>query len=1078
MSILSTTQETDSVDNAAAPPGASATTVLRRIRTVVPAGGPHPLVAEQLLELMPVAVCICDGRGRPTFRNACATALWRGPATETWTCDWLVGRGGDGAPIDGDANPVGRALHDGAACRDLEVVLRRRDGSEFDASVTVEPMRDEAGRITGAICVVVDITADKRRARHQSLMGRLTAELAAAHDEKELIRITTALVGECLGAERCGFVENEADSGTVRVIPGWIRTPLPSLAGRHELQALGDAEWQRAVASRRMAIGDVTTDPHTAAFAESYLRLGVRAYAGAPFMREGRWVASLTVTTNAPQAWTEDDLLVLEAAVARVWPLIERARAYTFLQLIAANAPVVLAYVDRDNRIQFANRAFAERWGLEPAAVVGRGAEDLLGSEALAMIRPHCDAVLAGRPVEFEMDLPYAGIGRRYIRASFAPDLGSDGVVRGYLMAVADLTERRAIEQAMRQSEERFRTLAQHAPVGIFQTDPQGNCVFVNAQWCRMAAMPPEDAVGQGWARAVHPDDRERVVGGWRAALGTHERFALEHRLLRRDGVVIWVETGAVEFRDDAGLLLGHIGTVADITERKSGEFALRESEKRFRLLASRAPVGIFMTNPQGETVYVNPAWCNTAGLTPEQAQGFGWTHAVHPDDRDQLLANWHEAVARGTSAKAEYRFCRPDGTITWVHGTAVQLRDANGRLTGYIGTIADFTERKQAELALRESEERFRLLADNIAQFAWIVDAAGNWVWVNRRFLEYTGTTLEAMRHGQAVELHHPDHQARVLEKFERHLAGGEPWEDSFPLRGCDGSYRWFLSRAVPIRDATGRITRWFGTNTDITEWRGAQEMLRKAREELLVHAGDLERVVAARTASLREAIVQMEEFSYSVSHDLRAPLRAMNGYAEALMEDYGPRLDDTARDYLRRIRRSSERMEKLTHDVLTYSRIARAEVTFAPVELAPLVRDLVGQYAELQPGTSDLVLEEPLHRVLGHELSVGQCLGNLLTNAAKFVAPGVRPRIRISTTERDGLVRVWVADNGIGIPPAQQKNLFQMFERVPTPRPYEGTGIGLAIVRKAMEKMGGRYGLESDGATGSRFWIELPGA
>lgn len=627
-------------------------------------------------------------------------------------------------------------------------------------------------------------------------------------------------------------------------------------------------------------------------------------------------------------------------------------------------------------------------------------------------------------------------------------------------------------------TEARYRTLVEHAPVGILEAGADGSCRFVNPRWCALAGLPQEEAVGYGWVQAIHPDDKQRVMSAWLACVRGGAPAAMEHRMLRPDGSVAWVQTTVVMLPDPAGATAGYIGIFGDITPRKTADFALRESEKRFRLVASRAPVGIFMTNPLGQTEYVNPSWCNLAGMPPEQAHGYGWTAALYPDDRARVFSEWQEAVREGVSCKSEYRFLRPDGTVTWVHGVAVQLRDGYGRLTGYIGTVADFTERKHAEMALRESEERFRLLADNIVQFAWIGDTQGQVQWVNRRWMEYIGISPEEVTWARLGEFHHPEHRQRVEAKFQRHLATGADWEDCFPLRNRDGLYRWFLARAIPVRDEAGRITRWFGTKTDITDLRDAQEMLRRTQEDLLAQTGDLERKVANRTASLQEAIAQMEEFSYSVSHDLRAPLRAMNGYAEALMEEYGAVLDETAHEYIRRIQRASERMEKLTHDVLTYSRLGQTEIILSTVDLAAVVRDLVGTYAELQPAAVELVVKQPLHRVRGHELSISQCLGNLLSNAAKFVAPGVRPRIKVFTAANDGRVRVWVADNGIGIRPDLQCKLFQVFERLPTPTPYAGTGIGLAIVRKAMEKMGGRYGVESDGVNGSQFWIELPGA
>src|SRR5688500_6988291 len=235
-------------------------------------------------------------------------------------------------------------------------------------------------------------------------------------------------------------------------------------------------------------------------------------------------------------------------------------------------------------------------------------------------------------------------------------------------------------------------------------------------------------------------------------------------------------------------------------------------------------------------------------------------------------------------------------------------------------------------------------------------------------------------------MKLHHPDHLQRVGKKFARQIRRGEPWEDVFPLKGRDGQDRWFLSRAIPIRNAMGSVVRWIGTNTDITELRAPEEAVQRAQERLSAHAAELEKRVEERTTSLREAVVQMEEFSYSVSHDLRAPLRAMNAYAEALLEDYGATLDNTAKDYLKRIRRSSERMENLTHDVLAYSRVARGEVQLRELDLERILRELIDQYGELQAAAADLFIEGPLPRVRGQESWLGQCLANLLTNAVKF--------------------------------------------------------------------------------------------
>lgn len=239
-----------------------------------------------------------------------------------------------------------------------------------------------------------------------------------------------------------------------------------------------------------------------------------------------------------------------------------------------------------------------------------------------------------------------------------------------------------------------------------------------------------------------------------------------------------------------------------------------------------------------------------------------------------------------------------------------------------------------------------------------------------------------------------------------------------------------------------------------------------------------ELEERVEERTASLRAAVAQMEEFSYSVSHDLRSPVRAMQGYAKVILEDYGDVLDAEGRDIVERIVQGSTRMDRLIHDVLTYTRVGRQQIHLQPVSLQRLVRDVVDQYPEFASDRAKILVEGNLPDVIGHEPSLSQVISNLLNNAVKFVPPGVKPEVRIRGERKGGVVRLWFEDNGIGIKPEYQSRLFGMFERIHPADKFQGTGIGLAIVRKSVERMGGKVGMESDGVHGSKFWIQLPAA
>jgi signal transduction histidine kinase len=259
-----------------------------------------------------------------------------------------------------------------------------------------------------------------------------------------------------------------------------------------------------------------------------------------------------------------------------------------------------------------------------------------------------------------------------------------------------------------------------------------------------------------------------------------------------------------------------------------------------------------------------------------------------------------------------------------------------------------------------------------------------------------------------------------------------------------------------------------------EITVRRTAEASLLEARDRLADRAGELERLVAERTEKLHEMVGELQAFSYSVAHDLRAPLRAVQGYASILLEGYADRLDETGRSYLQRMERASIRMDKLIQDVLSYTKILR-DVQMEAIALDPLLRDLIDAYEDWQPPKADIQIDGTLPNVAGNEALLGQCLSNLITNAIKFVTPGTKPKVRIRAESMNENVRIWIADNGLGIAPENHSRIFRMFERVYTASEYSGTGIGLTIVRKAMERMGGRVGFESALGKGSRFWIEL---
>jgi PAS domain S-box-containing protein len=378
-----------------------------------------------------------------------------------------------------------------------------------------------------------------------------------------------------------------------------------------------------------------------------------------------------------------------------------------------------------------------------------------------------------------------------------------------------------------------------------------------------------------------------------------------------------------------------------------------------------------------------------------------------------------------------------------------------------------------RANEALGLTEERFRLLVEGIADYAlFLLDPQGKVVLWNPAAERIYGYGPEEVLGRGYETFYTPEETARGLPERHLQLAAERSSlrEEGWRVRQ-DGSRFWAENLITALRDRDGRLRGFAKIVHDATERRMADEEIRRLNESL-------ERRVEERTEQLEEANKSLEAFTYTVSHDLRAPLRGIQGFSEALLEDFGDRLDDSGREYAGRIVSAASRMEGLIQDLLTYSRLSRTQIDRQRVDLGSAVAEAWEQIRETSPPGTRLEVEEPLPEVSGHRSTLVQVLANLLGNAVKFVPSGATPEVRVRAEDRDGRARVWIEDHGIGVDPEHQERIFNVFERLHGGESYPGTGIGLAIVRKGMERMGGRTGVESQVGEGARFWIELPRA
>jgi PAS domain S-box len=384
----------------------------------------------------------------------------------------------------------------------------------------------------------------------------------------------------------------------------------------------------------------------------------------------------------------------------------------------------------------------------------------------------------------------------------------------------------------------------------------------------------------------------------------------------------------------------------------------------------------------------------------------------------------------------------------------------------------------RRVEAKLRESEERFRLATEAINGLIYDWNVPADTTRRSAGMAEFLGWRAEEVPEdsGWWPQQIHPDDAQAVLKRFRDAVAQQLPaCSHEYRVRHKLGHYLWIWDSNRIVYDPQGKAVRVIGCVVSIEEQKHADHELRKAKEELARANQDLERKVEERTAKLQETVTELESWSYSIAHDMRAPLRTMHGYSKLLAEEHGPKLEPAARYYLQRIDAATQRLDQYIRDLLDYGKVVRGDLPMASVDSASLIEEIVTTYPDFQPARCDIQILGTLPPVQANAAALTQVISNLLDNAVKFAKPGAFPHVRIRSEEIDGWIRLWFEDEGIGIEGRSHKRIFGIFQSLHPHGAYEGTGIGLAIVRRAVERMGGKVGVQSEPGHGSRFWVDL---
>ena len=697
----------------------------------------------------------------------------------------------------------------------------------------------------------------------------------------------------------------------------------------------------------------------------------------------------------------------------------------------------------------------------------------------------------------------------------------------------------------------------------------------------------------------------------------------------RKDGTLVSVSSIVSPVRNSGGKVIGASAIAQDITERKRAEAALQEKDHLLSESQRIAHIGSWrldLKDPAGLLAWSEEMY-RIYGVT---ADAFiptveSFLDLIAPEDQ-HAMQKWIAACAAGQRpGDLEFRVILPDGTIRFISGRGELQRDAENRPAQLTGSAQDITERKLAEDALRDSEERFQAMANGIPQLAWMAEADGSIFWYNQRWYDYTGTTFQQMQGWGWQSVHDPNMLPAVMERWKGAIAAGKPFEMEFPLRRADGVFRMFLTRIVPVKDAEGSVTRWFGTNTDISERKQVEERLAGQAEELtrqtdellrsrkimeeqtlmlqsvldsmeeglvvadrqgkfviwnpaaerivglgaadipsqdwtehyglyladtmtpfpseqnplaraiqgeittaeifvrnpelaegvwieasghplkgadgVQHGGvvafrditqkknadreikelneELEHRVIERTAQLEAANRELEAFTYSVSHDLRAPLRHIAGFAGILVEEFGPKLEPQAQHYLTRIIDGTRKMGQLVDELLTLARVGRQIPNLQVAGLDSIVAEVV---ALLMPEYEGRKVEWKIAQLPFVEcdpMLMKLVFQNLISNALKYSRPRAEAVIEIGQIgTKDGKNAIFVRDNGVGFSMKYSNKLFGVFQRLHRAEDFEGTGVGLATVQRIIHKHGGRVWAEAELDRGASFYFTLSGA
>lgn len=786
------------------------------------------------------------------------------------------------------------------------------------------------------------------------------------------------------------------------------------------------------------------------------------------------------VKTDGGLFWCEISLVRLDPSatapgfIATLTDKTERHRAEQklldsekrFRSLVQNSTDMLLVY-GADGRITYANPAVERILGFSPDEMIGRGGYEVVHPEDMIEAKGFFKRLMTnpGKTFSTEFRVSCKDGGWKHIEG-VATNLLDDSSVNGIVSNSRDVSERNEAIQALMDSEAMYGSLVESLAQNVFRKDLSGRFLFVNSKFCRLVGKSAAEIVGKTdfdlfpahMAAKFQEDDMKVMRSG--------ESLEIVEENKAPDGSKIYVQVVKTPVHDARGNIVGLQGIFWDITERRNSEEALKQSEERYRSFVDNLPLGVYRSLPgtPGKFLAVNPMMAQMLGYD-DVAELMETPPENLFKDAEQRAKYVEELSAKEQLTNFELELKRKNGESIWTRNSARIARDAKGRIEYFDGMLEDITESRRTAAALKQSEDQYSKLINNTTDGVYQVDLAGNLKFANPALLEMIGYEASEVHGINNRDFMDAENSKQVYEAFHQVYKTGEAHKGlTYGIVSRTGEHRIVDGSTQLIRNELGEPIGFLGVVRDITE-------KRKAAQALEERSRQLERA----NQDLTRKNIELDEFTYIASHDLQEPLRKLTAFSDFLKKDLGENLSPRVEKDLHFIVDAAQRMQILVQDLLQLSRAGKTAITREKISLMECAQ-LAQEALEIRIQQSGAIIEmDELPTAWGDKTMITQLYQNLIGNALKFIEQGVTPHLRLTFEMRDGQQVFGVKDNGIGIKPDYAEQIFAPFKRLHGRDKYEGSGIGLAICRKWVERLGGTIWVESQLGEGAHFLFTL---